>query len=407
MKTIIKIGLLSLICFAIFSIGGTASAYQTSNAGSDLYLASGQNTTLQGSGYDSDGYSVNYYWSCNGGTLSSYNIAQPIYTAPTNNYNYQTSYICTLTVSNSYGTANSDSTTIYVNYGNNNSVSIQTTYATYVSNFQATLNATLSNANSSSVSYIYFQWGTTSNYGSETPRQSTSYSGTFIQNIANLNSGTTYHYRAVATGNFGTIYGQDMTFTTTGTGYYGSNALTIDKKVIDITSGNASWSTYINANPSDILSFSITIQAKGQDAHNVVIRDIIPSGLIYKGNLMVGLTNYGGDITSGLNIGTVYANQPIIVSYQAQVAPTNSFSYGANTINSSTTVSSNETSAQTDLATITVNKSLVYGATTISTGLTNNLITDSFLLPLLLIAICLWGYSSGKVNKFSDWLKTK
>ena len=198
-----------------------------------------------------------------------------------------------------------------------------------------------------------------------------------------------------------------MTFTTAGSGYYENNTLTITKKAINLTSGNTGWASVVSAKPSDILSFSITVQTSGQDAHNIVIRDILPSGLIYKGNLMVGLSTYAGDINYGLNIGTVYANQTTIISYQAQVASADNFSYGINAINNTSTITSTDTSTQTGLATVMVNKSLVYGASAVSTGLTNNIIADSFFIPLLIIILAMWLYSSGLAYKFTEQLKKR
>jgi len=384
----------------------------TANAGPDLYLTSGQTVTLQGSGYDPNGYALNYSWSCNGGTLLSYNIAQPVYTAPyVSNYNNQTTYTCTLTVTNNYGSSNSDSMIVYMNSNNNgNNSYVQTNYATYVSNFQATLNGSLSSANSSATNYVYFQWGTTSSYNNTTSQQFIGYSGTFMQNIENLNSGTTYHFRAVSQGNYGTVYGQDMTFTTLGAGnnYYGNGSLAITKQAINLTSRNLNWSSSISASPSDILTFAITLQANGQDVHNVTVRDILPADLIYRGNLMVNTnSNYGGDITSGVNIGTVYAGQATVVAYQVQVAAAGNFSYGATTIANNATVTSTEAGTQTSSAAVVVNKTLVYGASTVSTGLTNDFLKDSFFLPLLIIAAGLWFYFSGEVYVFADWLKAK
>jgi len=384
------------------------------NAGPDLYLTSGQTVTLQGSAYEPNGYSsLNYSWSCNGGSLSNYNIAQPTYTAPYS-YNNQTNYTCTLTVSNMYGSSNSDSLIVFINYNNNvlppySNSYVQTTYATYIANFQATLNGSLSGANLAT-NYVFFQWGTTTNYGNETPQQAIGYSGSFMQNIANLNPGTAYHFRAVARGTYGTIYGQDMTFTTSGTGsgYTGTGALSITKKVTDITSGNLNWQPSITANPSDVLSFSITLQAGGQDVHNVIIHDILPANLLYKGNLIVNSnSNYGGDITSGITIGTISANQAVVVSYQAQVAPAGNFSFGTTALSNNATITSSEAGNQTGTATVIVNKALVYGASTVSTGLTNNFLTDSFFLPLLLIILGLWFYFSGEAYVFADWIKSK
>jgi hypothetical protein len=387
-----------------FVAGQSNNNILTANAGSDLYLTSGQTAIMQGSGYDPNGYVLNYYWTCSGGTLSNYNVAQPVYTAP---YNGQTTYTCTLTVTNTLGNSNTDSMIVYVNYNNNGSTYVQTTYATYISSSQVNLNGSLSNTGLTTNS-VYFQWGTTTNYGNQTPQQYIDYAGSFIQDIANLNSGTTYHFRAVAQGNYGTVYGQDMTFTTSGSGYgyYGNGSLSVTKQAIDLSSGNLNWSSSVSANPSDIISFAVTLQSNGQDIHNVVVRDILPANLIYKGNLTVNTnSNYGGDIFSGINIGTVYAGQTVVVSYQAQVAAAGNLSFGATTLTNDVTVTSNEAGTQTSSATVIVNKAVVYGASTISTGLTNNFLADSFFLPLLLILAGLWFYFSGRAYRFADWLK--
>ena len=285
---------------------------------------------------------------------------------------------------------------------------IQTNYATYVSNFQATLNGTLSNSNLGGTNYAYFQWGPTISYGNETSQQSIGYSGSFMQNIANLNPGSTYHFRAVAQGNYGTVYGQDMTFATTGAGIgqYGNGYLTINKQAINLTSGNLNWSSTVSANPSDVLSFAITLRANNQDIHNVIVRDMLPTNLIYEGNLTVNTSNYSGDITSGINVGTVYAGQAVVVAYKVQLAPTGNFNYGANSVTNNAMVTSTEAGTQSAGATVVVNKTLVYGASTVSTGLTNNFLTDSFLLPLLVILAGLWFYFSGEAYVFADRLKT-
>ena len=426
MSNIQKIFFLALfgVCIAVL-FGNTALAAQmpTTNAGPDLYLTTGQTATLQGSGYDPAGYALNYYWNCNGGTLSAYNIAQPVYTAPyVNSFNNQANYTCTLTVTNTYGGSSSDSMTVYINYNNNNNNNynsniVQTNPATNISNYQATLNGYVSGGGSYNT-YVWFQWGPNTNYGNITQEQTLNYSGSFSQNTANLNYNTTYHFRAVAQGSFGTVYGQDMTFYTSSSqnNYYVNNSgtLSVTKQVINLSSGNLNWSLSASANPGDILSFAVTLQAIGQNVDNIIVRDILPANLIYRGNLSVNTnSNYGGDITSGVNIGTIYAGQPVIVSYQVQVAPSANFGYGTTTLTNNATITSSESGPQTASATVLVTKSLVYGASTdsgpssVSTGLTNNFLTDSFFLPLLLIIAGLWLYFSGAVDKFADWLQYK
>lgn len=185
--------------------------------------------------------------------------------------------------------------------------------------------------------------------------------------------------------------------------------LSINKKVINLSSDNQNWFESINARPNDILSFAIIIQTtNNQEIHNVFVHDILPQNLIYKGNLMINSNlNYFGDPTYGINVGTVPAGQAIIVSYQAQVAGSQNFNYGNTTLTNTATVTSNETNSQTDSATIFVNNSSIAGATNISTGITNNFFTDSFFLPLMIILLTAWLYFSGRAYKFADWLKIK
>ena len=283
---------------------------------------------------------------------------------------------------------------------------VQTSSATNISNYQATLNGYLSNVGLYTSNYVYFQWGTTTNYGYQTNQQYLSYAGSFSQNIANLSANTTYHFRAVAQGNYGTVYGQDITFYTSGSGYYGSGVLIVNKQIINFTSGNLNWATSQNASPSDTLGFAITLQTGHQDARNVNVRDILPNYLIYKDSQTItGYSNYSGDITSGINFNTIPAGQIVIIGYQAQVAPAGNFSYGTSILNNNVTVTSNETGTTTDSATIYVNRSGTAGATYIPTGLTNNFFTDSFFLPLFLIILGMWFYFSGKAYKLADWLR--
>jgi uncharacterized repeat protein (TIGR01451 family) len=184
--------------------------------------------------------------------------------------------------------------------------------------------------------------------------------------------------------------------------------MSLQKKVINLTSGGLNWSASVAAKPSDILSFAITIQANGQDLHNVVVKDILPANLIYKDNLLVNSNlNYTGNPTSGINIGTILAGGVAIISYQAQVAPWSNFTYGTTTLSNSATVTSTETGEKTASSSIMVNNNQVSGATTIATGLTNGFLTESFFLPMLLIVFFSWFYFSGNVYRFADWLGEK
>jgi DNA-binding beta-propeller fold protein YncE len=89
--------------------------------------------------------------------------------------------------------------------------------ATSVKATEATLNATV-NPEGSATSY-YFEYGTTTSYGTKIPTTAKEV-GSGTSNVAvsqtptGLSSGTTYHYRVVATNGEGTTNGEDKTLTT-------------------------------------------------------------------------------------------------------------------------------------------------------------------------------------------------
>jgi uncharacterized repeat protein (TIGR01451 family) len=184
--------------------------------------------------------------------------------------------------------------------------------------------------------------------------------------------------------------------------------LLISKKVINLTTGNLNWQNSITARPLDILSFVITIQTKSQQINNVFVKDILPQGLIYKGNLVLNATlSPNQNPANGISVGTMSPNSVYIISYQAQVSEANNFGYGITVLNNSATITSTQTSNQTVSSQILVNKSFVSGATYIPVGTENNFIKDSFFLPLFLMIIGLWFYFSGNIYKFADWVKSK
>ena len=77
----------------------------------------------------------------------------------------------------------------------------------------ATLNGGLTSLGSATSASVDFEYGLTSSYGSVTSAQTMTGTGAFSAGLTGLTAGTTYHYRADATGS-GTSYGADQTFTT-------------------------------------------------------------------------------------------------------------------------------------------------------------------------------------------------
>ena len=113
--------------------------------------------------------------------------------------------------------------------------SATTTAATSVTATSATLNGTVS-PNGTATSY-YFQYGTTTDYGTQTATQPVSgnpSSRDVSADVTGLQPSTTYHFRVVAVNADGTVPGADMTFTTPAPGA-ATQTLTIAASPHDVT----------------------------------------------------------------------------------------------------------------------------------------------------------------------------
>ncbi len=262
-------------------------------------------------------------------------------------------------------------------------VTVQTNLPTNVSNYQTTLNGNLSIPYISNSNYVYFQWGTTNGYGNQTNQQYLN-NGSFSQVISGLNYNTSYHYRAVAQGSFGTVYGQDVVFYMGQQEVSGSNYVQTNLPTNIFDTGATfngylygssqstnyayfQWGTtqgYGYETPKTTIGYSGSFsQTMGNLTPNTIYhyRAVSQSGYY-------GTTIYGPDVVFTTYGGTVYV-PPIVYNYTGG--------------------------------------GQVLGVSTVDTGLTNNFFTDSFFMPLLIIILSLWLYFSGRVDKLANRLKLK
>jgi hypothetical protein len=117
--------------------------------------------------------------------------------------------------------------------------------------------------------------------------------------------------------------------------------------------------------------------------------------------------NYSGDIISGINLNTILSGQTVTITYQVQVAGVANFAYGTTTLTNNVSVTSSSGYNPTSNASVIITRGAVLGASTVSTGLTNNFWVDSFLLPLLITLIILWMWKAGMFFGIEKWLDNK
>ena len=340
---------------------------------------------------------------------------------------------------------------------------------------------------------VWFQYGKTTSYGFETPRQKKYGAGEFSAVVSGLEDCTTYHYRAVAKHqNYDdTKYGEDKIFTTPcptisypvpivdlkANGYDGSITVpynssitlswtstnanycvasgawsgtkgisgselignltsgpktytltcygpggsasdsvtiylervlgivspTIQKKVRNLSDGQTQFFDSTTADPSEVLEFQIIINS-GSGIQNVSVREFLPEKIsIRQNSLKVDGISFSGNITSGISLGNLGQNQVKIITFLADIAPSNQFSFGQTTLTNTVTIYWNGNSLS-DSATVIVRKTGVLGiATTAPTGISNNFFKYSlFILIFGSILILLF---KSHIIKWEEWLE--
>ena len=186
---------------------------------------------------------------------------------------------------------------------------------------------------------------------------------------------------------------------------YGTTpTLTVEKLVRNVNS-NTFYLDSVSANPSETVSFSIQIKAGDTPLQNLVVKDTLPPKINYLGNLKIDGINALGNIISGITISNLPANQTTTITFDAKIGEANQFNLGQTTLINSVLVYNNLV-AQTDTAKIIVTKTTGGPATSVSTGLTNNLFLDSFFLPLTIALAIIWAFKS-HIIRFEEWLDAR
>ncbi len=126
---------------------------------------------------------------------------------------------------------------------------VSTGSASNISTNGATLNG-YANPNNASTA-AYFQYGMTNSFGST----SSSYNvgsgnsqSSYSMSVSGLSDNTTYYFRAVANNNFGTVYGNILSFTTTASQQQGGAPTVSTSSVTNASISSATFNALVNPN---------------------------------------------------------------------------------------------------------------------------------------------------------------
>ncbi len=250
------------------------------------------------------------------------------------------------------------------------------------------------------VTYVWFEYGKTTSLSKKTSEKSLTQEGLYCITVSGLEPATTYYYRAAARNSVGTSYGEIKSFTTSIASENGN--FTVEKTVRNLSDGT-NYLKSVSTDPKEVLIFRIKVKAENESLSDVIVKDTLPNGLTYLGELKINNVSVSGNILTGLNIGDFSAGEEKVITFQVNVLGPESFAFGQTELKNRVLVSTDDFS-RSDIAEVVVSRAAVAGAVTeIATGLTNNIFFDSLFLPFIIALVVIYLFKS-RIIKFEEWL---
>lgn len=143
--------------------------------------------------------------------------------------------------------------------------------------------------------------------------------------------------------------------------------LTISKLGRNLSKGQTSFYNSITGDPEDLIEFKISISSIGNStAYNVIVKDQLPSNMVYVGNLRVDGSSFGGNIIDGINLGSMSPSTSKIITFEARVEDETGFAYGSTTLTNKASVIADGLTTLYDSSFVNVNRLAPSGEFTIS-----------------------------------------
>lgn len=182
-------------------------------------------------------------------------------------------------------------------------------------------------------------------------------------------------------------------------------AVSINKTVKNLSKGTE-FLKRVEAEPNEVLVFGITITGGSEPLFNVIIKDVLPAGIIYRGELKINNVPIDGDILNGISLGSLNPGETKTITFKADIATAQNFPFGQTELTNKVIVSADGLSVSDEAKIIVTRKAVAGAITEIPAGIRDNIFFDSFFLPLLFAAISVWLFKS-KIINFEKWLDLK
>lgn len=255
---------------------------------------------------------------------------------------------------------------------------------------------------------VWFEYGTTRDYGQITEAEKHDGIGYFNEEVYDLTPCTTYHFRGLAKNNTKKVsYGSDKTFKTQ------CASFAVKTSVKNLTRGDEVWYSALNVDPGDELMYRIQLLSTGDVlVQNVMLASDLPASISYEGGLKIDGNKSQYNLSAGsVNLGNLFPLQTKVLTFKARVASESQLNFGKNELVHTATAYSNDYS-DVGICKVYVNRAGVLGAatvtpppTTVSTGIGNDIL-KSILLPFAVALLLVWVFKS-KLICFEKWAKEK
>jgi hypothetical protein len=376
-------------------VSGDSDIDPVADAGSDRTVYEDRTVTLNGSGYDPDGGSVTYRWSCTGGSLNNRYTDQPVFDAPS--VSYDRDYTCTLTVEDDEGDTDSDSMIVTVRDREDDDddelpIADAGSNKTVYEDETVTLNGSGYDPDGGSVTYRWSCSGGSLDYR---------YTDRPDFDAPSVSYNRNYTCTLTVTDDEGDTDSDSMTVSVKDEDDEDAE-LRVGQSVKNVSDGDTTWFNSLYADPGDDLLFRITVKAVGdEEARDVEVENILPSKIVYKGNLRIDGDYSSENInTDSIDIGDLSPNQTVIITFEGEVKSKSNFNYGTTNLISSATASNSDDS-DTDTCKVMVKRSSVAGATDVRTGIDSKLFS-SLLFPLGIAMLMVVIFKSQLIG-FDKW----